>query len=41
MAEAHADHERLLGLSADDGALATEQAALEDRWLELSEALDA
>ncbi len=41
MAEAHADHERLLGLSADDGVLATEQAALEDRWLELSEALDA
>ena len=40
MADAHTDHERLLALAADDAALAAEHAELEDRWLELGEALE-
>ena len=40
MADAHTDHERLLVLSAEDAALAAEHAELEDRWLELGEALE-
>ena len=41
MADAHTDHERLLALAAEDAALAAEHADLEDRWLELAEALEA
>jgi ABC transport system ATP-binding/permease protein len=40
MADAHTDHERLLVLSAEDAALAAEHADLEERWLELGEALE-
>ena len=40
MADAHTDHERLLALAADDAALAAEHAELEERWLELGEALE-
>jgi ATP-binding cassette subfamily F protein uup len=40
MADAHTDHERLLELSAEDQALTAEHAQLEERWLELSEALE-
>ncbi len=40
MVEAHADHERLLELGAQDSALAAERADLEERWLELGEALE-
>jgi ABC transport system ATP-binding/permease protein len=40
MADAHTDHERLLALAAEDAALAAEHAELEDRWLELGEALE-
>jgi ATP-binding cassette subfamily F protein uup len=41
MADAHTDHERLLALAADDAALASEHAELEERWLELAEALES
>jgi ATP-binding cassette subfamily F protein uup len=40
MADAHTDHERLLTLAADDDALAAEHTELEERWLELAEALE-
>jgi ATP-binding cassette subfamily F protein uup len=40
MADAHTDHERLLVLSSEDAALAAEHAELENRWLELGEALE-
>jgi hypothetical protein len=40
MADSHTDHELLLRLSADDAALAEEHTHLEDRWLELGEALE-
>jgi ATP-binding cassette subfamily F protein uup len=40
MVEAHADHERLLELGAQDSALTTERVELEERWLELGEALE-
>ncbi|MCU0301305.1 MAG: ABC-F family ATP-binding cassette domain-containing protein [Candidatus Nanopelagicales bacterium] len=40
MAEAHTDHERLLELSERDAALVDERGALEERWLELAEALE-
>ncbi|MCU0262570.1 MAG: ABC-F family ATP-binding cassette domain-containing protein [Candidatus Nanopelagicales bacterium] len=40
MADAHTDHERLLVLASEDAALAAEHAELEDRWLELGEALE-
>jgi hypothetical protein len=40
MADAHTDHERLLALAAEDAALSAEHAELEDRWLELGEALE-
>jgi len=40
MADAHTDHERLLALASDDAALAAEHAELEERWLELGEALE-
>ncbi len=40
MADAHTDHERLLALAADDAALAAEHTDLEERWLELGEALE-
>jgi ATP-binding cassette subfamily F protein uup len=40
MADAHTDHERLLTLAADDTALASEHAELEERWLQLAEALE-
>jgi ATP-binding cassette subfamily F protein uup len=40
MAVAHTDHERLLALAAEDAALSAEHAELEDRWLELGEALE-
>jgi ATP-binding cassette subfamily F protein uup len=41
MADAHTDHERLLALASEDAALAAEHADLEDRWLELAEALES
>ena len=41
MADAHTDHERLLELSGEDQALTAEHTQLEERWLELSEALEA
>ena len=40
MADAHTDHERLLELSGEDQALTAEHTQLEERWLELSEALE-
>jgi ATP-binding cassette subfamily F protein uup len=40
MADAHADHERLLELGAAESALAAEREQLEERWLELGEALE-
>ena len=40
MADSHTDHERLLTLSAADVALAAEHTDLEERWLELGEALE-
>jgi ATP-binding cassette subfamily F protein uup len=40
MADAHTDHEHLLVLASEDTALAAEHAELEDRWLELGEALE-
>ena len=40
MADSHTDHERLLTLSAADAALAAEHTDLEERWLELGEALE-
>ncbi len=40
MADAHTDHERLLVLASEDAVLAAEHAELEDRWLELGEALE-
>ncbi|QLD10665.1 ABC-F family ATP-binding cassette domain-containing protein [Microbacterium oleivorans] len=39
LADAHDDFERLLGLQRDRGALVAETAELEERWLELGEAL--
>jgi hypothetical protein len=40
MADAHTDHERLLALAADDAVLAAEHTELEERWLQLGEALE-
>jgi len=40
MADAHTDHERLLALASEDAVLAAEHTELEDRWLELGEALE-
>ena len=40
MADAHTDHERLLELSGEDQSLTAEHTQLEERWLELSEALE-
>ncbi len=41
MADAHTDHEHLLALTGQDAALVAERATLEERWLELAEALEA
>jgi hypothetical protein len=40
MAAAATDATRLQELSAEHGSLATRRGALEERWLELSEALE-
>jgi ATP-binding cassette subfamily F protein uup len=40
MAQAHTDHELLLALAAEDATLGAEQAELEERWLDLGEALE-
>ncbi len=40
MVAAATDAARLQELSAEHGALASQRAALEERWLELSEQLD-
>ena len=40
MVDSHTDHEALLRLAADDEALGAEHAELEERWLELGEALE-
>jgi ABC-type multidrug transport system ATPase subunit len=40
MADSHTDHERLLALATEDSTLAAEQVELEERWLELGEALE-
>jgi ATP-binding cassette subfamily F protein uup len=40
MALAHTDHLALAGLAAHDAGLAAERAELEERWLELGEALE-
>ncbi|HYN57626.1 MAG TPA: ABC-F family ATP-binding cassette domain-containing protein [Motilibacterales bacterium] len=40
MADAHTDHERLLELSSEDAVLAAEHSELEERWLDLGEALE-
>ncbi|HEX6888875.1 MAG TPA: ABC-F family ATP-binding cassette domain-containing protein [Candidatus Nanopelagicales bacterium] len=40
MAVSHTDHEQLLALAADDAALVAERGELEERWLELGEALE-
>ncbi|MGB7983501.1 MAG: ABC-F family ATP-binding cassette domain-containing protein [Candidatus Nanopelagicales bacterium] len=41
MADSHTDHERLGELVVQDGALVAERAELEERWLELGEALES
>jgi ATP-binding cassette subfamily F protein uup len=40
MVEAHADHERLLELGGEEADLRAERDQLEERWLELGEALE-
>jgi ATP-binding cassette subfamily F protein uup len=40
MAAAHSDHEQLTELAAQEAALAAERSDLEERWLELGEALE-
>jgi ATP-binding cassette subfamily F protein uup len=40
MAVAHTDHEHLLALAGQDADLVAERTTLEERWLELAEALE-